>query len=177
MDTRQAICNRYSCRRFLKKPIEKQELDALLQAAHATPVACKRYGDIRLTVIENPSYLERWNQVSAVYMGNPKSRPLYDAPVLILVSVLVSREIPAENPYLNAGCVVENMALAATDLGIGSVILAAPVRAMRQNEELLTALDLPAGFEPAVALAVGWPGMIGRKRDPACQTLTVQWLE
>lgn len=177
METKEAIEHRYSCREFLEKSVEKEKLEVILQAAYAAPVACRRYDHVHLSVIQNKSYLARWNQASAVYVGNPMARPLYGAPVVILVSVFVSEVVPAANPYFNAGCVIENMALAATDLGLGNVILGAPVRAIKQDLELCSALGLPDAFMPALALAVGWPAAAEKGRNVECRTLAVRWME
>ncbi|MBR6786086.1 MAG: nitroreductase family protein, partial [Clostridia bacterium] len=50
----------------------------------------------------------------------------------------------------------QNIALAATDLGLGSVLLAAPVRAINQHPELLAELQLPDGFQPVLSVGIGY---------------------
>ena len=69
---------------------------------------------------------------------------------------LVCDCVPHANPYLNAGCMAENITLAATALGLGSVLLAAPVRALLQCSQLLAQLELREQFQPAIAVAVGY---------------------
>jgi nitroreductase len=54
----------------------------------------------------------------------------------------------------SAGCVVQNMHLAATDLGLGSVYLGS-IQAVSNSFEVLYKLKLQDGFWPVAALAVG----------------------
>ena len=60
----------------------------------------------------------------------------------------------------SAACVVENMHLAATGLGLGSVYLGS-IQAVNNSLEVLYRLRLRDGFWPVLALAVG------EARDPA----------
>ena len=55
--------------------------------------------------------------------------------------------------------VVNQMHLAATDLGLGSVYMWGALESMRMIPELDHAelLQLPEDFEPLIALAVGYP--------------------
>lgn len=57
---------------------------------------------------------------------------------------------------MNAGCAAENVTLAATALGLGSVLLAMPVRALRKEEALLDRFALPDNFQPVIAVAFGY---------------------
>jgi nitroreductase len=83
-------------------------------------------------------------------------RPIYGAPTLIVVSS--KKDAGAEKVGIaDAACIVENMHLAATDLGLGSVYLWAFLRAFVEDSNLLTELNLPAGFQPVSGLAVGYP--------------------
>ena len=51
--------------------------------------------------------------------------------------------------------IVENMALAATDLGAGACHIWGAVMALSHQPDLVTALELPEGFIPACGLVVG----------------------
>lgn len=156
MDTLEAIRLRHSCRSYQPAGISPEELEILLQAAKAAPVACGHYDHICLTAIQDSVFLEEWDQISAEFLKAPKAHPLYGAPVVFLISVYVSGDIPFANPYLNAGCMAENITLAATALGLGSVLLAAPVRALLQCRQLLSKLEVKEQYQPAIAVAVGY---------------------
>ena len=46
--------------------------------------------------------------------------------------------------------------MAATALGLGSVLLAMPVRALRKEEALLDRFALPDNFQPVIAVAFSY---------------------
>jgi nitroreductase len=57
----------------------------------------------------------------------------------------------------NASCIIENISLAGTDVGVGSVYLLGFIYAISNNKEILKELNLPDGFVPAAAVALGYP--------------------
>ena len=59
---------------------------------------------------------------------------------------------------MDCGIAVENMALAAECLGIGSVILGLPKPAFKGNkaDELRTKLQCPEGYDFVIAIALGY---------------------
>ena len=56
----------------------------------------------------------------------------------------------------NVGIVVENMVLAATDLGIDSVILGGAPVAVAQDPELMKDLQIPEGYTPLLGVVFGY---------------------
>ena len=50
--------------------------------------------------------------------------------------------------YANVSTVLENMALAATDMGIDNIIWAGAAGAVAQNAELSKKVGIPEGFKP-----------------------------
>ena len=75
--------------------------------------------------------------------------------------ILVSSLIPATDlksvnvNFSNAAILVQNMAIAATELGIGSCHIWGAVRSLTDNEELLNDLNLPEGMIPCCAIILG----------------------
>jgi hypothetical protein len=86
------------------------------------------------------------------------------APTVIVVSVQEVDGQIAPNMIASAGCVVQNMHLAATDLGLGSVYLGS-IQAVSNSFEVLYKLKLQDGFWPVAALAVGNAKEPAEKRD------------
>lgn len=85
---------------------------------------------------------------------NIKSTILYSAPTMILVS---SMELQAPGiDYANAGCILENMVIAATDKEVDSVIFGAAAMAVRAKDELRVDLGIPDGFNPLLSIALGY---------------------
>ena len=57
--------------------------------------------------------------------------------------------------YSNAAIMVHNMALAATELGVGSCYIWGAVAAASHNPQILSELKLPEGFIPCCAICLG----------------------
>ena len=155
METMKAIETRQSCRSFTSEQICAVDLEVILKAANAAPVGMGRYEDVHLTVIQNETLLNEIDRVAAEFFGDPQKHPLYGTKTLILVSAILPEAPRTVLAYCNAGCIVENMALAATDLCLGSVYIFGSVNALNLHAELVAKLGLPEGFVPVSALAVG----------------------
>ncbi len=112
------------------------------------------FDTLNLTVITNRDYLDKWEDCCESESGH---RPFYGAPAVILVSSLIpSTDLKSINVnFSNAAIIVQNMAIAATELGIGSCHIWGAVRFLNDNEELLKELDLPEGFVPCCAIILG----------------------
>ncbi len=147
MQTLETILKRKSIRNFKSEQISEKELDTILNAACAAPVGHGNYDSLRLTVIQNRELL---NKISAVYSN---SDIFYGAPTVISVS---SNNLEAIN-YSNAGCVVQNMLLAATDLGLGSVYVINFAWACEKDGNLIKELKIENGFFPVASIALGCP--------------------
>lgn len=155
MNTLENLYSRKSIRNFNGEKITDEELQEILKAAYASPVGRAMYDTLTITVINNKEFLDKWQKFAANAMNNPDMRPLYGAPTLILVSSALP-QAPANNVnYSNAAIVVHNMALAATELGVGACHIWGIVGLLNGNEELLKELNLPEGMVPCCAIALG----------------------
>lgn len=156
METLKAIAMRRSTRAFQPKQISEQELDTILRAGCAAPVGMGAYEAVHLTVLQNRELMEEIAEAAAKAFGRPDMNPFYGAPTVVIVSGTKNRRVP-NIEYANAACIIENMLLAATDLGLGSVYLWGFIRALNDSPDLLKKLDLPEGFTPVSAVALGYP--------------------
>ncbi len=156
METLKAIAMRRSTRAFKPEQISEQELDAVLKAGCAAPVGMGAYETVHLTVLQNRELMEEIAKAAAKAFGRPGMDPFYGAPTVVIVSSTKNRMVP-NIEYANAACIIENMLLAATDLGLGSVYLWGFIRALNDSPDLLKKLDLPEGFTPVSAVALGYP--------------------
>lgn len=156
MELMKAIAIRKSTRSYKSEQISDEALDTILKAGYVAPVGMGAYNTLHLTVIQNLNLLDNITKISQEVFSNPKMNPFYGAPTVILISSKPNEKAPAIG-IANASCIIENMSLAATDLGIGSVYLLGFVFAISKNEELLKELNLPEGFAPAAAIALGYP--------------------
>jgi nitroreductase len=155
METLKAIENRQSCRAYTGEQVTEGDLQTILKAANAAPVGMGKYEDVRLTVVQNKELLAKLDGVGAVFFGNPDMHPLYGAPTVIIVSNKIADPKQSAVAYSNAACVVENMALASTELGLGNVYLMGAVMALAMNADLCKEFNIAEGFVPTSAIAVG----------------------
>lgn len=156
MDFMNVILKRHSVRAYKPEQIGEQNLNTILCAASAAPVGRGEYDKIHLTVVQNPELLQKISDKTAKLLGMPEgANALYGAPTLIVVSEQAGQDHGVA--CANAGCIIENMLLAATGLGLGSVFLFAFVHALKENSDLVKALQLPDGFEVKAGAAIGYP--------------------
>jgi nitroreductase len=95
------------------------------------------------------------------------AHPIYHAPTAILISGRKGEGPNAAIPYCNASCIVENILLEATDLGLGSIYLFAVPAVMQMLPELCELAGVPSGFMPIAMAAVGkgTDGLAAREAD------------
>ena len=164
MNTLEAIAKRKSTRSYRPEQISEDALQTILKAGCAAPIAMARYDSLHITVVQKQELLDRINHLTAEMMEKAfgmRKNTDFGAKTLILVS-----STPVHRPgteYTNAGIVVENMVLAATDLGIDSVILGGAPGAVAQDAEMMKALEIPEGFTPLLGAFFGY----GTEQTPA----------
>ena len=59
--------------------------------------------------------------------------------------------------YINSGCVAQNMMLAATELGLGSVVNGIASVGIGTNKELQKDMGIPEEYTPLFAVVLGYP--------------------
>ena len=155
MNTMETICSRKSVRSYNGRNITQAELEQILKAAYAAPVGMKAYDTLILTVVTNQAFMDKLNADSAAMMGRPDAIPLYGAPTLIIVSSTLPGGARDNVAYSNAACIVENIALEAVDLGIGTCHIWGAIRALNDTPELVQELNLPEGYVPCCAVILG----------------------
>ena len=155
MNTIEAICSRKSIRSYTGESITAEELDTILKAANASPVGMGQFDSLHLTIITNPALLSDIEKATAAMFGKPDMHPLYNAPMLILVSSRKPAPMMENVVYSNAAIMVHNMALAATELGIGSCYIWGAIAAISHQPAILSELKLPEGFIPCCAICLG----------------------
>lgn len=163
MELSQAIFSRCSCRSYTDEPVSAEQLDAVLAAGNAAPVGMGAYHTVHLTVIRNQAFRAALSEATRQFMKRDGD-PLYGAPILILVSAKPA--MPPTIEFQNTGVILENMMLAATDLGLGSVYLMGAIAALKTKPELVEQLALPEGFVPIAATALGHPAQPAVLRTP-----------
>ncbi len=162
MELLQVLKTRKSCRQYLEGQISDADLDKIILAGNTAPVGMGRYQNIQMTVVQNADMLNRISSECSESWNGKTFDPRYGAPTLIIVS-----EIPekADIQVADVACVVENMHLMATDLGLGSIYLWGFIQYLKDNEKLKADLGIAVGYVPVSALAVGYSATPLQVRD------------
>lgn len=155
MNTLETIYSRKSIRSFNGESIAEAELNEILKTAYAAPVGRAMYDTLSLTVVTNKELLSKWEKVMANAVGNPDMQPFYGAPTVILVTSVIGEGPMSNVNYSNAATVVQNMALAATELGVGACHIWGAVGILNANADLKAELKVPEGMIPCCAIALG----------------------
>lgn len=66
MDFLNLIENRYSCRNFLEKKVEKEKVNKILQCGRIAPTACNMQPQ-RIFVLDEKEILEKLSSVANIY--------------------------------------------------------------------------------------------------------------
>ena len=151
MNPQEVITTRRSVRAYTPEQLTEEQLQTILNAAYAAPVAGTLYKTMRLTVIQNAAVLEK---IKAAYREDGvKTDMLFVAPTLILVSG--KKDFDETALFANLGCIVENIQLSAWDMGLGAVFNWAAGTILPEKSELLAELGIPEDFKPLAGVVIG----------------------
>lgn len=162
-----AILDRRSTRGFDGAPLTDAELQNLIDAALASPSAVNRQ-PWHFTFVKDKAILDEFNAAAKAHLiaNSPAERraaleaPEYEflmgAPLFVVISA------PSKDqgyyPRLDCGIAVENLALSAMGMGLGSVILGMP-RDMFENApmgaEFKKKMGVPEGNEYMIGIIIG----------------------
>lgn len=164
--TQKSIMERRSNRGFSEEALTAAEIQTLVDAALASPTACN-YQDWHFIFVTNRALMDEF---SADYLPlllagcNDAERTkyaqydvLFHAPLMVLVTL---PKAPKSNfAQVDAGIAVENLALSAQGMGLGSVILGRPKQVFisDKGEEWMKRFGFPQGHEFAIAIVIGHP--------------------
>lgn len=165
------IQTRRSIRAFTDQKIEKDILEALVDAARYAPSG-RNLQSWKFTVVQNPEMLEKLAKAIRAELKLDESYCFYHANVLILASNERDNHLGASD----CACALENIFLAAHSLGVGSVwinqlngICDAPgVRAV------LNELNLPESHIVLGSAALGYAAAEARPAEK--KTDVVEWV-
>lgn len=158
----QTIQNRFSCRSYTGEPIEQEKLDAIVKAALQSPTAmdAQRF---KLIVITNKDIVDQLNEEALQVLKNDPDPSLYEriksrggvvyynAPCM----VLVLKDADSKHGICDSGIMVQTMSLAATSLGIDSVICAMAAIPFSDKSKKAAEYKKKVGWEEGQEFAMG----------------------
>jgi nitroreductase len=168
MDLFEAIKTRRSVRKYTKKPVEDEKLEAVLEALRMAP-SWANYQCWRLIVVKDASTKEKISGLSYVesyfatkgYKTNPSMKALTEAPVVMVLCADPgqSGSIWNQNYYLvDAGLAAQNMMLAARAQGLGTVFVG-----VYDESKIKTLLHIPSAIRIVGLFPLGYP--VEEKKD------------
>ena len=166
METMKAITRRKSSRNFNGKQISEEDLQTILKAACAAPVAHNEYKALHLTVVQDPDILESIRETAVDCFRDPILDIYYGAPTVIIIST--SHGSVPELDMANAGTLGQSMMLAATDLGIDSCYVWGTTLAFRAEPDLADDIQLPEGLDVLGSVAFGYSETHSEQDNPMC---------
>ena len=142
---------RNSVRKYSDKPLSDDVCRKLVEAGLRAPTAINKQ-EIHFTVVkkDNPVQAEIQNDLNP----NAQNSFFYNAPITIYLSGDENFKWSA----VDAGIAVQSIHLAATALGLGSVVLGCmkDVLSGEKKEEYAKKLAFPEGYVYQIAIAVGY---------------------
>jgi len=177
-----AIYSRRSVRSYKEKPVPKELIEELLNAAVMAPSAHDSQS-WNFTVVESAELINKLNDKAAELRGMigkgmklglklaGKGTIFYNAPLLIVISG------KADYKYLkdDVNLAVQNMFLAAHSLGLGSCWIGY-AKVLNNDKESRKELAIPEGFEIVAPLIFGYP----KKQDkkiPERNPKILKWIK
>ena len=148
MDFFELARSRFSVRGFSDRVVEREKLDAILEAGRIAPTA-RNFQPQRIYVLRSPEAIAKINTLS---------RCIYGASTVLMVCYDEDAvwKHPSRDGYnsgeVDAAIVCTHMMLAAAAQGVGSCWVG-----MFVADEAAKAFDLPASVRPVALLPLGYP--------------------
>jgi nitroreductase len=155
---------RYSCRRYLDRPVEEEKLAQLFEALRWAPSACNRQSWRAFFVTDREKVVALARAVplppesaNAWVLGAPLIVALVARPELLWHKLTNPRIIDKDYHRIDAAIALDHLSLAATELGLGTCWIgwfsrrkAAKILGIGRGEEvvLMMAVGHPAGEAP-----------------------------
>lgn len=153
MELLNAISSRRAIRSYKDIPVEDCRLEQILKAGCAAPVGKNLYDYLRISVVQNKEILCSISEGLKMNM-QVDFDPLYNAPALILIS---TKKMPFPNiEFADAGCIMQNMMLEATEQGLGSVVIWGSSMVVNAVADLKKALQIPDDYTAVSGIVVGY---------------------
>lgn len=141
------ILNRRSVREFTDRPVNREEINTILNAGRWAPSGLNNQ-PWRFIVVRAPETIHKLSECthySSIVAG---------APLLIATFLDTEHSYNRTKDIQAIGASIQNMLLACCELGLGAVWLG---EILNQNEKVNSILHCPSKFELMAVLAIGEP--------------------
>ncbi|MDR0381761.1 MAG: nitroreductase family protein [Oscillospiraceae bacterium] len=180
-ETIRTIMKRYSCRAFTEKMPSDEDLQTITRAALAAPSGVNRQ-PWRIIVVKNKDIIKEMDDEGMKILAAMPDKSTYErimsrsgslfygAPCIMIISI--TKAVPAGAEMFDCAIVAENIALAATSMGIDNLIcgLAVLPFAGEKGAEFGRRLGFHEGYDMGLGVLLGYAKETGGKPhdlDPA----------
>lgn len=126
-ETMQALMNRRSTRKYTAEPVSEEALKQIIDAGLWAPTA-RNEQEVKIAVMTDPAQRSAFKAAYEAFGG---ARPNFDYDAPVFVFLYGDKDFPYTE--MDSGIVVENMAIAAEGLGLGTVIIGCIRNFMRSD--------------------------------------------
>ena len=149
MEFKDLYLKRRTCRSYKPIEVEEDKLTYILDAGMHAPVSRGSYKDYLLYSLKGEKY-ERIISIIKNVRGMDVS---YNSKNVILLFSKNNSEVLANQ---DAGSIIENMCLAASDLDLGSTFSYSVARLIASSKECLEILNVPTDYKILSGMFVGY---------------------
>ena len=178
-ETLNIIKNRYSCRDFADTPLTDEQITAIAEAAVQSPSGnnSQRW---YISIVKDKNLIDDLNTEALHAMSKLDDKTLYNnmmsiGGVFYHASCILFISTPGPEAALDCGIVTENIALAATSLGLGNCIcgLARFCFTEQKSEHFKKALKFPSGYDFGMSILLGTPATARVPHEPDLSKVTI----
>lgn len=149
---------RRSIRKYKPQAVERGILDQIMKCGIHAPNGMNRQSwEVR--VVDNPKVMEELKQQLADAYPDKDAEQVKGCFRGAPVMVFIARDKAYDFSAYDCGLMAENMVLAATSLGVGSICLGSPVRLINDNAAcapILQRLSFSEGYELCLCVGLGY---------------------
>ena len=152
------IMARRSIRKYKPETVERVVLDQIMECGINAPNGMNRQSwEVR--VVDNPKVMDELKQQLADAYPDKDAEQVKGCFRGAPVMVFIARDKAYDFSAYDCGLMAENMVLAATSLGVGSICLGSPVRLINDNPAcapILERLSFSEGYELCLCVGLGY---------------------
>lgn len=153
MEFKDLLEKRRTIRFYKQEKVDDELLERLLEAARMAPCGGNMQR-LRYVVVSKDQNKVRqvFEQTAWAAFIKPKRSPKWGGNAPLAFILLTCANETTAVVHADAGAAVQNMQLAATNLGLGCCWIGS-----FNHDKIAETLDLPEGVAPLYLLAIGWP--------------------
>lgn len=166
-DTLKTIAKRFSCRSFTDQLPEEEALTAIAQAAIQAPSGMNRQG-WHVIVVKDKSLIDEMETEGMAFLSGMEDKSMYErimsrggklfynAPCMIVVAI--REAFPKGAELIDCGILAQNVALAATSLGVANLHCGFVGLAFTGGKaaDFKRRLKFPEGYECGMGILLGY---------------------